>query len=38
MPSTQPQQSSASIASDGVIDGRPEPTLCILIHTSSALS
>ena len=38
MPSIQPQHSTTSIASAGVIDFRPEPTLWILIQTSSALS
>ncbi len=38
MASIQPQQSATSSASVGVIDWRPEPSLWILIHTSSARS
>ncbi len=36
MASIQPQQSTTSIASFGVMDFRLEATLWILIHTSSA--
>jgi len=38
MPSIQPQHSTTSIASFGVTDFSPEPTLWILIQASSALS
>ena len=38
MASIQPQQSATSIASTGVIVGRPEARLWILIQTSGSLA
>jgi len=38
MPSIQPQQSTAWIACSGVIEGRPDLTLWILIQTSRSVA